>query len=184
MNLPSHFTLPMNSILTASGIYFSYTDPLPGQIFLSDIATSLGNTCRFRGQCQFYSVAEHCVLGAALANDMDLMRAFLMHDSAEAYMGDPPTPLKVMLPDFLRIEALVESAIWGRFGMLCDRDDEVKRIDLMMRKTEHNFLFPDSPGLPELRDVPFAYVDIKCWSPVEASGKFLELATNLGIEES
>jgi len=173
-----------NSILTASGIYFSYTDPLPGQIFLSDIATSLGNTCRFTGHCHFYSVAEHCVHAAMLAHDMDLMRHALMHDAAEAYTGDLTPQLKNMLPGFRDLEHTVEAAILGRFGMIGDRYDEVKILDMMMLKAEKKFLFPDDLDEWNLEDVPSVYVDIKCWPPGVATCEFLDLAEKLGIEET
>src|SRR6516225_5362704 len=41
----------------------------------------------------------------------------LLHDAAEAFVGDVTRPLKQLLPEFRRIEANVQSAIIKRFGM-------------------------------------------------------------------
>ena len=39
----------------------------------------------------------------------------LMHDAAEAFLGDITRPLKHMLPDYKRIESETERAILSRF---------------------------------------------------------------------
>ena len=89
-------------------------DPLamkPGDVVASDIAAALAKICRWGGMCNpFYSVAEHSVRVATRAaqmvdsfrtpDDVFLLRQYaLLHDAAEAYLGDLRLPLK-RLPEF------------------------------------------------------------------------------------
>ena len=71
-----------------------------------DIATALAKICRWGGMChEFYSVAEHSVRVSSRAaklvgerrtpDDVMLVRQYaLLHDAAEAYLGDLRLPLK------------------------------------------------------------------------------------------
>lgn len=63
-------------------------EPDPREIRLDDIAQGLGSRARYAGQTRrFYSVAEHCVLGAALLPPTYRL-PFLLHDVGEAYLPD------------------------------------------------------------------------------------------------
>lgn len=70
------------------------------KIGIGDIANSLAMTCRFRGHCKnFYSVAEHSVRVSVLLqreypDEPKLLMLGLMHDAAEAYLFDAPSPIK------------------------------------------------------------------------------------------
>lgn len=164
--------------------YFDFANPRPDSIKIGDIAKALSNTCRFGGHCQFYSVAEHSVhcvrVGVGLLSRRssldDLRFAFnlLMHDSAEAYIGDVPKPLKNMLPEYERIERLVNQAIESKFPMFNTADHRVKEIDLQMLKAEKIHLFGehgrDWDGFSEIKDVD---VDFWCWDPRAAKTIFL-----------
>jgi hypothetical protein len=69
----------------------------------------------------------------------------LLHDAAEAYLGDIPSPLKHWLPDFKRIEAINELAINKVFGLdsLTEEDwRAVKRADLQALFNEAHALVP------------------------------------------
>lgn len=122
-------------IRTHSDLYFNYLEPDPDTIRIEDIAHGLSNTCRFAGQTKFYSVAQHSYLVSCILPP-ELKLQGLMHDAAEAYIGDVPKPLKNLLPDFMRIERIVEQAIFKKFGLPLELDDAVKWADLVMLSTE------------------------------------------------
>lgn len=124
------------TIILRSGRYFDYLDPQPETIYIDDIAWGLANTCRFNGQClEYYSVAQHSVL---VSENVPKEHAFdaLMHDAAEAYIGDVVAPLKQLLPDFKLIEARVEAAIAQRFGLNLPLHADIKHTDLRLLRTE------------------------------------------------
>jgi hypothetical protein len=72
--------------------------------------------CRFNAHClKFYSVAEHSVhVSYEIAPDLAMLG--LMHDAAEAYLGDVPSPLKGELHEFRAIEDKLTRTIADKFG--------------------------------------------------------------------
>lgn len=86
-----------NQIRTASG---KLVDPLYIQekdVSIEDIAHALSHICRFNGHCsQFYSVAQHSLFVHEILKECSVEARLwgLLHDAAEAYMGDIPTPTK------------------------------------------------------------------------------------------
>ena len=102
------------SIMLHSGAWFDFAAPNSSSFTVDDIAQGLANICRYSGQCnRFYSVAEHSLLVSETAVGFELEA--LMHDAAEAFLGDITRPLKQMLPDYKRIESEVERAIFRQF---------------------------------------------------------------------
>ena len=141
-------------IETSSGMRFSLETPLLESVCIEDIANSLAKTCRYVGHCdRFYSVAEHCVWCANLAKheglSVDRQMACLMHDAAEAYIGDISGPMKALLlergvMEVELLEDLVQLVILQGLGMdyLYAAGDDVKRIDKTMFAIEEAHMLP------------------------------------------
>tara|TARA_R110002096_G_scaffold66682_2_gene162185 strand:- start:17305 stop:17889 length:585 start_codon:yes stop_codon:yes gene_type:complete len=170
-----------NKILTWSLDSFDLENPEGSGIYLADIAKALGNLCRFTGQCDFYSVAEHSVhcCRIALSNhpgNWELAFAALMHDAAEAYTGDISKPLKKMIePIFGPIEKRIEDAVRARFKIDNRYDHQVKIIDMGMLKAEKRHLFPKSPLAENLDEYPDYAVQFGMLPPKKASLLFLDM---------
>lgn len=151
------FNAASTSIATSSG-YLDLAAPRPDRIDLGDIALALSRLPRFTGHGAWVvTVARHsvnCYLEArARGLTHEVCRLALMHDAAEAYVGDVSRPLKDMLPGFARIEARVWRAICARFNITATAEQKaaVKEIDNLALATEARELFPmhaPFPGFP------------------------------------
>ena len=126
------------TLRTYSGIEINPSDPRPEDIELIDLAVSLSRVNRYVGHTRFpYSVAQHSVLCSELAinewGDKYLAMACLLHDCAEAFTSDIPTPVKALLkPTITHIEDAFDAAVFTRFGLPLMTDKQkvqVKAID-------------------------------------------------------
>ena len=131
-------------LTTYTGKHFDYNNISPDSIDIKDITHALPRINRFIGHSsRAYSVAEHtlCCLDIAKTKGFStrLQLLTLIHDFPEAYTGDCPTPLKVLLPEFKVIEGKVEHALYQHLGIEPPTEDEhawVKCVDITMLAIE------------------------------------------------
>lgn len=124
---------------TAHGRFYPL-DPRPEEIHIEDIARALSRICRFGGHSRaFYSVAQHSVHVSELCTPEHAL-AGLLHDAAEAYIGDMVRPLKrneAMLP-FQAVEHGIMCVVWERFDLPHGYDigRKIAHADEVMLATE------------------------------------------------
>jgi len=162
-------------IQTLSGKKFSYQFATADDIEIEDIANALSNICRFAGHLpEFYSVAQHSVLTSLIVPAEFAFEA-LMHDAAEAYCQDIPAPLKALLPDYQRIETLVDDLIRQKYGINPEQAAVVKYADLVMLATERRDLDIDDGSVWQvLEGIPTTDVfQITPLRPGQAFGLFM-----------
>lgn len=166
-------------IMLQSGTTFDLSNPCPDSITIEDIAHGLSNICRYAGQCRrFYSVAEHSVLVSRVVPHECL--AGLLHDSAEAFVGDVSSPLKALVPDYRRIEKAVEFAVFQKFGLNWPPSPEIKMADYSVMAREQLELMPNGTNswLYKMQIKP-AEVAVQALSPRKAKKLFLDRFTEL-----
>lgn len=141
-----------NYINTFSNINFYPFDPYEEEIKIEDIAHALSLVCRFNGHCStFYSVAQHCINCAneakLLSYSPKLQLACLLHDASEAYIADITSPVKKSLPEYIKLEAILQKAIDSKYHLndLTPEDFTlIKKIDVLMLENECSVLLTNS----------------------------------------
>jgi len=153
---------PDNWVQSASGVDFPLFPPQAQNVRLWDIAHALSMQARYNGHTtKFYSVAQHSVLMSHAIKPLwdqevrsevehavycvELKLHALLHDAAEAYLGDVVQPVKATMPEFSEWEDRVLDVIYQALGLsLPDKRDaaRVKHYDLRMLLTEKQQIVP------------------------------------------
>lgn len=167
----------MTWILTSTGRRLDFSIPSADQIDIIDIANGLSKCCRFSGQCRaFYSVAQHSVLVSEIVR-RPVALAALLHDAAEAYTGDLPSPLKELIPQAQHVENELMHAVYEHFGLWVSPSEQqaIRHADLIMLATERRDLMPhDQEPWPCLDGVIPRIAKIEPWPHDTAWKLFLE----------
>lgn len=99
---------------------------------IEDIAHSLSLQCQFNGHCKFFwSIAQHTLLAYKMARMAypEYAQAVLLHDAAEAYIGDLPRPIKGLIQEFAEIEYVLLCGIFKEFDVNIDDMNHIKPVD-------------------------------------------------------
>lgn len=164
----------------ASGAIFPIEAPWLSDFTVGDVAQGLSNICRFTGQvARFYSVAEHSVHCSYLVPDHLALTA-LCHDAAEAFLGDIAQPLKALLPDYRRLEALAEAVVLQSLGARYPMPPAIKEADLQMLAVEKLHVLGSLQIWPALEGVKQPALRIEHWSPDVAKRAWLARYAELG----
>lgn len=145
---------------TYTGRRVDLRNPDPLDMSIVDIARSLANLCRFTGQAAVhYSVAQHSMLVSELCPPHLKMKG-LLHDAAEMFTSDIPTPFKACLSPACRAEikaaeARILDAIGESLGVDLSHDPTVKHFDRVALRKESDLLMPEPVwGYQDLPDDP------------------------------
>jgi hypothetical protein len=166
-------------IQTFTGRQFWPLDPDPDDIDIRDIAHALSMKCRYGGHCiKFYSVAEHSILVSR--NCYKHRMEALLHDAAEAYLCDLPSPVKPHIVGFKGIETAVEAAIAERFGLSYPWSWEVHDVDKRILIDEAFWNMVEGPEWGAHPSGALGLASLPCWEPAMAERMFLEVFEQLG----
>lgn len=185
----------MTWIQTFTGRKFDLTNLSSNQIDIVDIAAGLSKVCRFAGQCPyFYSVAEHCVLGANYIlrtypdhpHKDSLALEFLLHDATEAYLGDISYPLKQLIgPEYKRMEIeldkVIRSQLINSSYKIPPEDSEIiSNLDISMCVVERDYMMGCihrwSDRYENAERIP---IDLELWPHNIAFDKYIETYQSL-----
>lgn len=175
------------TIQTNDGHYFNLLEPCPTTISIKGIAHALSHLCRFTGHTRdLYTVAQHSLM-VSLIVPAEVAREGLLHDAAEAYIGDVSTPLKHLLPDYKVIEENLEGVIAEKFSL--DWSPMTKRLvkeaDMILLATERRDLFAALDGVHQewacLSGIRPLEHPIRPMLPEHARRAFLKRAEELGL---
>ena len=204
--------------MIADGSYHDVYDLKPQSFSLENIAIALGNLTRWGGhlgtlhkrdmrnaspirgydqqdirfKSNFYSVAEHSVIGAKYhlhKEEKELAKLFLLHDAAEPFVGgDIPTPLKNHLPKIFDWEKSIQDILIDSYNLKGSFED-IKETDKRICRNECIGLYDDEAEWA-LDIQPLCYengfdrtlIKLHKWSPQQAMNEWYTLATKLGLK--
>lgn len=155
----------MRELETVTGQLVDVSNPDPSTINIEDIAWGLSRMPRFCGQTVTaiaYNTAQHSLFVAEEVEDMirrdtiqlspskhsDIVLKALLHDAAEAYTGDLPSPVKHLTklrPIIIQIENGLMNAIYTSLGIVEPTEEEekiIKLADRIAQKIEAHAFMP------------------------------------------
>lgn len=157
---------------------------------IDEIAHSLSGENRFTRQTpEFYSVAQHCVLGSELLAPV-FAGAFLLHELSEVYLPDIAGPLKSSLLvdvgtqerpcriEWSALERLHTHVMLEALGLISIEpliySPEIKTMDLAMLHAEKLRFFETQPEPWGDLPPPANCGRIYAWTPENAKERFLK----------
>lgn len=193
---------------TSLGGRFYPDDPIPAEVFISDVANGLALDCRYAGQGRvdrYYSVAEHSALMARYARDVfrwpsNAVFATLLHDAHEAYTND----LNVATKRAVNRKELAVRRGKGAYSLVADKvqlailkkydlvdvaveyEEAIKDLDIRMVQHEKARIMRHITSWCADKSPPLPGMIIRCLDPVQAKKFFIttywEICSALGID--
>lgn len=134
--------------ITSSGIQIDFENPTPDMVETSDICIGLSRQNRYNGQLRTtYNVAQHsCLVADLVISSKDIWQGrrrtasaidktykyALLHDAAEAYLGDMTKNIKNMIEAqtsiFSDLEDRMDKVIFKKYGMKYPIPCDIKKI--------------------------------------------------------
>lgn len=121
------------NIMTYTGLFMDPLAPEPEQVRIEDIAHALSMISRANGHFpEVHTVAQHCLECAVEAKARNLPRQTqlfcLLHDGAEAYLGDFIQPVKARMEGYREAEDHLLDMIYRKFAGRTPSEAEQKAV--------------------------------------------------------
>lgn len=118
---------------TSNGVSFNFDNPTPGMIDIRCIAYELSMLNRWGGNLLFeYRVSQHSILVANNISRPEWRIYGLLHDAAEAYIGDVVSPLKAWITfqgaDLPGLERRILDCVWRKFDLAAPTKEIAKAV--------------------------------------------------------
>lgn len=155
---------------------------------IQDIAHALASRVRWTGHVKrvngrFISIGQHCcivhdIVARMPGSTASKRKQALIHDAAEAYMPDFPSPLKWWMrskgnDELFKLENRVDEAICKRFNIQYPWDKEIKAADMIALATENRDFMPDGSVERNFMPPPMRN-KIVLWGPERTNKEFLK----------
>lgn len=175
-------------IRTFSGRKMYWDDVDNHDYDINDIAHSLASRVRWSGHVRrikgkFWSIGQHCclvhdIIAAKKSATVSKRKQGLLHDGAEAYMPDFPSPLKWWMracgnDELFKLENRVDAALCKKFDIQYPWDPVVKEADLTALATENRDFMPDGSVERNFMPAPLAKKLVP-WSVDQTEREFLK----------
>lgn len=153
-----------STVLTPSGKHINLQKFCENDVDIEDITKMLSGITRFNGRG--YTVLFHSLVMYEYAmrnGQKQLAVAALLHDTAEAYIGDIIQPVKEAVPEIAALEQRIGAAITRVIGIrspFCVQ--ELKKLDKLAMAVEYEEVFhaPYTQADPEWALASFAVHEV------------------------
>ena len=150
------------SMKTLMGHSVDYHIGRVAHVAIGEIAHSLAIQARYLGHTPLpYSVAQHSVLVSRKVPEHHALWG-LLHDAAEAYIGDMPRPLKKLFPEFKALENKFLEQIADNYGLEWPMPPCIKEVDNRILATEMR-----CPAIYNQNVIPFGAEHAKPYANTE-----------------
>jgi hypothetical protein len=174
-------------MLTFTGKNFDVLTFSEKDFDIVDVGHANSLNCRYNGHCKRqYSVAQHSNIVYnmlfTLEQNWETCLYGLLHDGAEAYLSDVPTPVKALIPEYSKWEDKVLDVILTATGKAIYPDNPKRWLESvnyeLVHKVDKSMVFYEMRELFDNRPADFYFKDVLMLPQFTiASGSFIEHKT-------